>query len=78
MTPDELTGRLSNQKIDCKHNRKLRLHGLCKDCKEKKPYMVFLLCKGDNCDHVNECGYFWGPGAPDDLIGKRCFNRSKQ
>lgn len=71
MTPEELTGRLSNQKVFCKCNSKLRLPGLCKKCREEtKPYTVFLLCKSDNCTHTDEeCGYFWGPGAGE-LCGR--------
>jgi hypothetical protein len=72
MTPEELSGRLSNQKVLCSHNAKVRQPGLCKNCRDVKPYTVFLMCKGANCDHKNECGYFWGPGAKDDMIGKSC------
>ncbi len=64
MTPEELTGRLSNQKIVCDHNMKARQPGLCKKCKEEfNPYMVFLMCPTDECDHSGErCGWFWGSG----------------
>lgn len=73
MSPEELTGRLSNQYVFCKHNSKKRLPGLCKECKDKKPYTVFLLCKGDKCDCESEngCGYFFGPDAKEVQVGKR-------
>lgn len=78
MTPDELTGRMSNQAVQCKHNSKQHTPGLCKECKEKKADMVFLLCKGDKCDHDKECGYFWGFGSKPELVGKKVIFMPKQ
>lgn len=43
----------------CEHSKE----GLCPECKEEKPYMVFRLCK-NKCLACNECGYIWGPGSP--------------
>ena len=76
MTPEELTGRISNQKIRCKHDH----FAVCKKCKEKngdKPYTVFLLCKSDNCTHTDEeCGYFWGSGD-EKLCGQPIRQRTQ-
>lgn len=52
----------------CEHNSKRRLEGLCKECADKKPYLVFRYCK-KQCFACNECGYFWGPGH-DKLDGQ--------
>lgn len=37
--------------------------------KDEPPYLVFRYCK-KQCFACNECGYFWGPGAPDGIAGK--------
>ena len=45
----------------CKH----KFSGLCAECAEKKPFMVFKY--NENCPTQSKdckcCGYFWGPGA---------------
>lgn len=51
--------------IACKHQRE----GLCKPCSEAKPYYQFRICK-KQCFACNECGYFYGSGAPEALQGK--------
>lgn len=52
--------------VCCEHNSKKRLEGLCKECSEIKPYMVFR-------DGPNG-GYFWGPGYPVEVErGKRPY-----
>jgi hypothetical protein len=55
--------------VECKHNAKLRKEGLCKECAEKKPYHQFRFCK-KACLACNECGYFYGSGAKEELQGK--------
>lgn len=40
------------------------------DGEDSKPYLVFQFCK-DKCCACNYCGYVWGPGAPDSLVGQR-------
>lgn len=40
--------------IQCKHNSKLRLLGLCKPCSELDPYTVFVF--------KAKYGYMWGRG----------------
>lgn len=83
MTPEELIGRLSNQRVSCEHSMKARQLTLCKECKEgkdkkgDKPYTVFLYCLKDDCDHSHEdCGYFWGPGN-ERLMGKPMYPDEK-
>ncbi len=49
----------------CKHSR----DGFCKACSELKPYYQFRTCK-KQCFACNECGYFYGSGAPEALQGK--------
>lgn len=49
----------------CKHQR----DGLCKACSETKPYYQFRICK-EQCFACNQCGYFYGSGAPEALQGK--------
>lgn len=53
----------------CPHSVKLKLAGLCPKCNEKKPYTQFRLCK-DSCLNCNGCGWFFGPGAKEDQVGK--------
>lgn len=53
----------------CEHNSKARLEGLCKSCKEAKPYTQFKYCK-EKCFSCNSCGWFYGPGAPEELVNK--------
>lgn len=48
--------------IQCEHNSKLRLDGLCAKCKALKPYMVFRFNPDCHKEQCNCCGYFWGPG----------------
>ena len=49
--------------MDCKHTFKLKIDGLCKECKDKKPYYFFALCK-DKCYACGTCGYTYGPDHP--------------
>jgi hypothetical protein len=53
----------------CEHNA----FGLCAKCKDLKPYTVFR--DNPDCNKSGEedhcCGYFWGPPAPENLIGKK-------
>lgn len=42
--------------ISCEHT----VTGLCKDCANLKPLLVFKMCK-DKCFNCKGCGYFWGP-----------------
>jgi hypothetical protein len=60
----------------CKHNRKLRKDGLCKDCTLAKPYTVYRWCLDKKCPGnfagtgtgtCNHTGYFWGPAAPEKM-----------
>lgn len=46
-----------------------QLEGLCKACSEQTPFYQFRLCK-KKCLACNECGYFYGTGAPEHLRGK--------
>jgi hypothetical protein len=74
MSPEELDSRW-RKNCTCDHNMKAGEPGLCKICKESKPYMVFLLCpelifslRGDAsggkvCKGEDCCGWFWGPGS---------------
>lgn len=49
----------------CKHKR----DGLCKPCEEAKVFYEFKTCK-DRCLACNQCGYFYGSGAPETLRGR--------
>ena|ERR1700722_2830491 len=60
--------------LSCKHN--FKNDSLCVECTKKKPYTQFKYCKLQ-CLNCNECGYFWGNGAPDDLVG-RPINHAKR
>src|ERR1017187_583169 len=53
----------------CEHNSKARKPGLCAKCSDLKPYTVFKYCK-KQCFSCNECGWFYGSGASDELVGR--------
>ena len=59
--------------VQCEHNSKARIEGLCAKCKLIKPYMVFRYV--DGCTKVGAedrcCGYFWGSGR-EALDGQKC------
>lgn len=56
----------------CDHNMKARRDGLCGPCSGVKVYMTYRLSKGcQTCQGCRECGWFWGPGAPEALQGHR-------
>lgn len=60
--------------VQCEHNSKLRLEGLCTKCKDVKPYMVFRMVHDTCPPDCKQCGYFWGPGFPDEnLKGQRPY-----
>ena len=58
--------------ITCKHKN----DGLCPACAKESPYTQFRYCRAacllPTC---SECGYFWGPGAPEALRGRPMFKR---
>lgn len=53
----------------CEHNAKAKKEGLCAKCAELKPYKQFKTCK-KQCFNCKECGWFYGPGAEENKIGK--------
>ena len=58
--------------VTCEHSMKARKEGLCAKCADIKPYTVFRVCK-DECFACKQDGYFWGPSAPEDKVGKPMY-----